>query len=100
MTSYGNYHTLACLTAHHVGPNKHTLICTLYEYSDTAVCDTQIAAGVLGPHRYHSAMPGQKPLHLGQNRPSRPWQARPGPGSSPKPTHDTAYIRGGTTEHL
>lgn len=70
--------TLACLTAQHVGPNKHTLICTLYEYSDTAVCDTEIAAGVLGPHRYPSAMPGQKPLHLGQDRPSR---AHPGPES-------------------
>lgn len=35
--------------ARHVGPNKQTLICPLYEYSDTAVCDTQIAAGELGP---------------------------------------------------
>lgn len=47
-----------CLKAQHRGPNKYTLIYTLYEYSDTAVCDTEIAAGVLGPHRYPSAMPG------------------------------------------
>lgn len=76
MTSLGSFTLWACLTAHHVGPNKHTLICPLYEYSDTAVCDTEIAAGVLGPHRYPSAMPGQKLLHLGQDRLSRPWQAQ------------------------
>lgn len=76
------------------GPNKLTLICTLYEYSDTAVCDTEIAAGVLGPHRYPSAMPGQKPLHLGQGRPSRPWQvpSRP-PESVQNPTSHTLHAR-------
>lgn len=40
---------LACLKAHQVGPNKHTLICALYEYSDTAVCDGEIAAGAFVP---------------------------------------------------
>lgn len=73
MTSLATSTPWACWTVRHVGPNKHTLICALYEYSDTAVCDTEIAAGVFGPLRYPRAMPGQKPLHLGQDRPSRPW---------------------------
>lgn len=81
----GHFHTLASSTACHVGPNKLPLIHALYEYSDTAVCDTEIAAGVLGPHRYPSAMPGQKTLHLGQDRPSRPWQTHPGPESTQIP---------------
>lgn len=84
----GQFDTLACLTAHHVGPNKRTLIYRLYEYSHTAVCDTEIAAGALGPRRYPGAMPGQKPLHLGQDGPSRPWQAQNLPRSHRrKPQH-------------
>lgn len=57
---------------HHVGPNKPTLIYSLYEYSDPAVCDTKIAAGVLGPLRCPPAMPGHGPQHLGQGGLSRP----------------------------
>lgn len=42
------------MTAHHVWPNKQDIILApflLYEYSHTAVCDTQIAAGELGPQQ-------------------------------------------------
>ncbi|TNN87297.1 hypothetical protein EYF80_002499 [Liparis tanakae] len=60
---------------------------------DTAVCDTEIAAGVLGPHRYPSAMPGQKTLHLGQDGPGRPWQTHPGPESTQIPPVTPFYSR-------
>lgn len=62
---------------------EHTLIFPLYEYSDTAVCDTEIAAGVLEPHRYTNAMPGQKLQHLGQDGLSRLWQAPESPRIPP-----------------
>lgn len=65
----------------HVGPNKHTSICTLYEYSDTAVCDTEIAAALPGPHRYPVPCLDRSCSIWAKAGPASAWQDHPGPES-------------------
>lgn len=86
------------MTAQHVWLNRQDIILVpflLYEYSHTAVCDMQIAAGELGPpNRYPGATPGQKLRHTGQGRLTVPRTPK-NPTSNtliPTPIHSTEAL--------
>lgn len=63
-TSTSKCHAYICVffkLCHIWAPNKHIFISRFDEYSHPAVCDTEIAAGLLGL-LYLSAMAGLRPL--------------------------------------